>query len=162
MDNYMDHPEITFSEDGDFVSVWVGMVGTKNAVDAYIEEQYDDDRDDDPISAFAADIGLKFYDHDFLEVHHEPGLSDGGASAFAKHSAGESFADIAWAAAGQRDVQTFDTVFLLYGYDHMRYPQAHRQPEKVKFLGTFAYRKVRDEWFERLIAGEFDVPKAGS
>jgi hypothetical protein len=134
----MDHPEITFGEDGDVVSVWVGTFGDQHAVDAYTREQYDEDRDREPISKFGADIGLKFYDHDFLEVEHSRNLSALGASAFARHSYGESFGKAAWEAATRRGLAEFDTVFMLYGYDHVRYPQANRTPDRVKFVGTFS------------------------
>jgi hypothetical protein len=158
----MDHPELAFGEDGDIVSVWVGTFGDQSAVDAYTEEQYDEDREDQPISKFGADIGLKFYDHDFVEVQHYPGLSGLGVSGFARHSYGESFGEAAWQAAASRGLGAFDTVFMLYGYDHVRYPQAERKPERVRFVGTFPFRKTRNEWLERLIAGEFDNPTPGS
>jgi hypothetical protein len=91
----MDHPELAFGEDGDVVSVWVGIFGARDVVDVYTAEQYE--REDKPISQFGADIGLEFYDHDFMEVEHEPGLSNLGVSAFARHSYGESFGEAAWA-----------------------------------------------------------------
>jgi len=156
----MDHPELAFGEDGDVVSVWVETFGSRDAVDAYTQEQYD--RDDDPISQLASDIGLKFYDHDFLEVEHAPGISRQGVSAFARHSYGQSFGEAASAAAVHGGVVEFDTVFMLFGYDHARYPQAARQPTRVRFVGTFPFRKVFDEWFQRLIAGKFDNPKPGA
>ena len=70
----MDHPELAFGEDGDFVSVWVGAFGDQHAVDDYTKEQYDDE-DNEPISRFGADIGLKFYDHDFMGMEYSRGLS---------------------------------------------------------------------------------------
>jgi hypothetical protein len=148
----MDHPELAFGEDGEFVSVWVGAFGDQHAVDAYTKEQYGEDRDDEPISKFGADIGVKFYDHDFMEVEHCLGLSGLGLPAFARHSWGESFGEAAWRASQG---------LMLYGYDHVRYPQASRKPERVTFVGVFPYTKPRNEWFERLIAGEFDDPKSG-
>jgi hypothetical protein len=156
----MDHPEIAFGEDGDVVSVWVGTFGDQKTVDTYTEEQYDSD--DEPISKFGSDIGLEFYDHDFMEVEHYRGLSGLGVSAFSRHSYGESFGEAAWQSAVGQGLGIFDTVFMLYGYDHVRDPQADRKPKRVRFVGTFPYRKTRDEWSERLIAGEFDNPKPGS
>lgn len=117
------------------------MFGVQDAVEAYIIEQYDDDRDDEPISPFAADIGLKHYDHDFFETHHEAGLSNKESAAFVGHSYGESFAAEAWAAAEHQNLEEFDTVLLLYGYNHLRYPQATRPPQRVRFVGTFQYRE---------------------
>jgi hypothetical protein len=151
----MDHPEPAFGEDGDVVSVWVGTFCDQSAVDVYTDEQYDEDRDDEPISEFGADIGLRFYDHDFLEMKHCRDMSSMGNLAFARHSYGESFGETAWEAAVRQNLGEFDTVFMLYGYDHVRYPQANRKPERVKFVGTFPFRKSRDEWSERLIAADF-------
>ena len=137
----MDYPEVTFHEDGLYVSIWVGTFGSQDAVDEYLMEQYEDDRDDEPLSPFAADVGLKFYDHDFIESNHESNLSSKGADAFAQHSYGESFATDAWAATQRRNIDAFDTVFLLYGYNHVRYPQSTRPPRRVSFVGTFPYRE---------------------
>lgn len=148
------------SVNGDVVSVWVGVFNDQASVDLYTEEQYD--ADDQPISKFGADIGLEFYDHDFMEVEHYQGLSETGVSSFARHSYGESFGEAAWQTATYRGLREFDTVFMLYGYDHVRYPQANRTPERVRFVGTFPFTKTRDEWFDRLIAGEFDNPKPGN
>lgn len=158
----MNHPELAFGDDGDIVSIWVGSFGTREAVDAYIQEQYDEDRDDEPISPFAADIGLKSYDHDFMEVEYAPGLSNLGVTAFARHSYGQSFGDAAWVAAAAKGIADFDTVLMLHGYDHVRYPQDTHQPMRVRFVGTFPFIKPRDEWFERLCAGEFDHLPPGS
>ena len=138
----MEHPEISFGEDGKVVSVWVGLFGSQQAVDEYIVEQYDDDRDDEPISPFAADISLTFYDHDFIETHHEQGLSRKGVAVFLEHSYGQSFGEETWKAAKSLHVGEFDTVFLLYGYNHACYPQASRQARQVTFIGTFPYREA--------------------
>jgi immunity protein 22 of polymorphic toxin system len=131
----------TLGEEGPFVSVWVGLFGSREVVEAYTLEQYDDDVDHEPISPFAADVGLRFYDHDFFEVGHEPGLSARGAGAFTLHSYGASFAAKAWGAVERIGNDPFDTVFLLYGYDHHRSPQAARRPRRVTFVGTFPYQE---------------------
>jgi len=130
-----------FGEDGHFVSVWVGEFGSEEAVAAYTLEQYDDVRDDEPLSPFAADIGLRFYNHDFFEVGYLQGLSAKGAGAFALHSNGKSFAAKACGAFEQTGVGSFDTVFLLYGYDHQRMPQAAQRSQRVTFIGTFPYQQ---------------------
>lgn len=136
----MEHPETTFGEDGQLVSVFVGEFFSQAAVDAYLLEQYEDD--DQPISPFAADIGLRFYDHDFIESHHEKSLANKEVRAFASHSYGESFSLDVWQAVERLWLKQFDTVFLLYGYAHARYPQAQRQPKLVYFVGTFPYRET--------------------
>jgi hypothetical protein len=151
----MEHPEITFNEDGEVVSIWVGSFGRQEAVDAYTAEQYDEDREDEPLSEFAADIGLKRYDHDFIEVHFEEKLSQKGEAAFAAHhSYGESFAAAASAAIKESVGEEFDTMLLLYGYDHRRYPQARKLPQRVRFVSTFPYRVEHPEWFQHLMRDE--------
>jgi hypothetical protein len=45
--------------------VWVGMFESEEQLDAYFEEQYEDD--DAPINRFAADQGEMYYDHDWVE-----------------------------------------------------------------------------------------------
>lgn len=136
----LDRPDITFGEDGKYVSVWVGSFGSQQAVDEYLAEQYDDDREDEPISPFAADIGLKSYDHDFVETKFQKDLSKNGDGAFSGHSYGGSFAEEAWEAQKCLGLGHFDAVFLLYGYAHTRYPQAKQRPERVVFVGTFEYK----------------------
>jgi hypothetical protein len=42
----------------------------QHALDSHSEEQYVEEREDEPISKFGADIGLTFYDHDFMEIEH--------------------------------------------------------------------------------------------
>jgi hypothetical protein len=153
-----EQPPYAFGDEGDIVSVWVGNFGSEAAVDAYIEEQYGDD--DRPISPFAEDIGLGFYDHDFFEVNHEAGLSARGIGAFAGHSYGESFAGTVCAVAQDAGLTEFDTTFLLYGYDHQKRAPSLPTPQRVRFVGTFPYVPKYDEWFERLIRGEFDAPRS--
>jgi hypothetical protein len=45
--------------------VWLGMFESEDQLDAYFEEQYEDD--DTPINRFAADQGEMYYDHDWVE-----------------------------------------------------------------------------------------------
>jgi hypothetical protein len=116
------------------------MFGSQEAVDAYTLEQYEESREHEPISPFAADIGLRFYDHDFIEVNHAVGLSAQAADAFAHHSYGRSFAAVVWDKIKQEGVGPFDTVFLLYGYKHQKSPQATRRPKRIIFVGTFPYQ----------------------
>lgn len=45
---------------------WVGQV-PENIAGEYFVETYDEERNDNPVSAFARDQGVTWYDHDFLE-----------------------------------------------------------------------------------------------
>lgn len=44
---------------------WLGLFTSEEQLDAYFEEQYEND--DAPISRFAADQGKMYYDHDWVE-----------------------------------------------------------------------------------------------
>ena len=46
--------------------VWVGKFKSAKALEKYMEEVIDDDDDEAPISQFAADQGVAFYDHDLV------------------------------------------------------------------------------------------------
>ena len=48
------------------VSIWVGNIATEDVYFTYLEETYSEE-DDAPISQFAADMEVTFYDHDNLE-----------------------------------------------------------------------------------------------
>ena len=46
--------------------VWVAYFESQEALEEYMEEEYDEDDDDAPISKFATDQGESFYDHDLV------------------------------------------------------------------------------------------------
>lgn len=46
--------------------IWVGQFASSKALDKYMEEDEDLDDEDDPISPFAADQKVAFYDHDLV------------------------------------------------------------------------------------------------
>ncbi|RYX82611.1 hypothetical protein EON83_18745 [bacterium] len=48
------------------VDVWVGLFSSRERLEKYLEEIYDDD-DSTPLSEFAGDMDEFFYDHDFFE-----------------------------------------------------------------------------------------------
>ncbi len=54
--------------------VWIAYFESEDALEAYMEEQYDEDDDDAPISKFAADQDESFYDHDLVygQFHESP------------------------------------------------------------------------------------------
>jgi Immunity protein 22 len=51
----------------EMVDIWVGNFADEEAFQAYMEEQYDEEDEDAPISAFARDLNQSFYDHDLVE-----------------------------------------------------------------------------------------------
>ena len=46
--------------------IWVARFKSKEALDEYMAEAIDEDDEDAPISRFAADQGVGFYDHDLV------------------------------------------------------------------------------------------------
>lgn len=46
--------------------IWVAQFKTAKALEKYLEEDFDGDDEDAPISKFAADQGVSFYDHDLV------------------------------------------------------------------------------------------------
>lgn len=77
--------------------IWVAHFETEDALEKYMEEQYDEDDDDAPISRFAADQGESFYDHDLVygQFHDSPSpqtLIDGWS--FPKEAVAEVLAAI--------------------------------------------------------------------
>lgn len=81
------------------IDIWLGLADSRSSLEALLEESYGDD--DNPITAFAASQGERFYDHDFLESHFldEPTEL---ADAFAVISHGDEVREAALAAATER------------------------------------------------------------
>jgi len=46
---------------------WVGHFPAEQQVGEYFAEAYNEDDEDTPISLFARDQGVEYYDHDFIE-----------------------------------------------------------------------------------------------
>ena len=129
---------MTFHEDGDVVSVWVGSFESRADLEAYLHPFYSPgpDTDDLPLSAFAADVGLPWYDEDFLEADCCLAPIGDLAAALEGFSYSSSFA--AAVAAAVSCAAPFNTFLLLYGYNHSSCG-ATPHPTRVRFLGTFPY-----------------------
>src|ERR1700733_3012900 len=96
------------------VSVWVANGISQTIFDEYLAEDYSDD-EDRPISRFAEDLGVSFYDHDFMDAapQEQPVFV---AELMNRISYGETFAIEADKAANARGLgdQRFDTIVALY------------------------------------------------
>jgi hypothetical protein len=46
--------------------IWIGLFDSQKRLDKYMEEEYGDGNDDEPISEFAKDQKASFYDHDLV------------------------------------------------------------------------------------------------
>jgi Immunity protein 22 len=116
---------------------WVGQMPEEIAGE-YFVESYGDDDDETPISAFARDQGVSFYDHDFLEYGW------GDADTIQKLVEGYSYSD-QWAgelasrvaAAGLTGVNFF--AFL--NEEEIDSPKSVQGDGYwLRYLGTIAYR----------------------
>lgn len=147
MESQREYPEITFNEDGNVVSIWAGSFLAEQELDAYVEAFYstEPETDDRPISAFAEDIGLSSYDEDFLEASFEPSHAGNPEKMFEGFSYSTSYWVAAVEAMRRIAPGPMDSLILLFGYDHARYPQVAKQPARVIFLGSFAYDPLADD-----------------
>lgn len=118
------------------VSIWVGSFPTVELLEEYLKEQYEDD--DVPISRFADDTGLDWYDHDLLEAqrYDEP-LPVSVAISPLSFSA--SYIDAATEAAVRLGMGPIDTVVLLIDCSYTSERAARMAPSPLSFLGVFPY-----------------------
>jgi hypothetical protein len=119
----------------EIVDVWVGRFPSADAVDAYFEETYGDD--DRPISQFATDMGVRFYDHDFIEREfHDTPVSDLGA-VLTEHSFSSSYLSEVIEAFRARQIGTFNTVLLVWN-EEIENPSSVAQADyTLHYIGRF-------------------------
>lgn len=114
-----------------FVSIWAGVL-PRAEFERLLDEDYEND--DQPISLFARDLGITFYDHDNLESSHvetRRSLRD----AVAELSFAASFIDLLPADA--RELQV-DTVILMFGADFTGRATAVAR-KRLRFVGALPY-----------------------
>lgn len=120
------------------VDVWLCRFPAEEAADRYFEETYDEDDDDRPISQFAADMGERFYDHDFLERgdFHNPPIKD-VANAVALHSFSSSYLADVVEASGAKPYSGFNCVLLVWNRE-IEHPVSVAKPGRtLHYLGRF-------------------------
>ena len=129
--------EGTIVRDKETSHFWVGHVPQQIA-DEYFVETYDEDRDNVPVSAFARDQGVAWYDHDFLEYGW------GNAATIQELVAGYSYSD-QWAeelasraaAAGLVDINFF--VFI--SQEEIEHPRSVKGDGYwLHYMGAIEYR----------------------
>jgi WD40 repeat protein len=129
---------IMLAEEKNAVSVWVAKHISQTIFEEYLAEDYSDDGDR-PISRFAEDLGVSFYDHDFVEgISLERPLLV--AELIGRLSYGDTFAIEADKAAEAMQLgdQRFNSVVALYGE---RFQGIWPKDSPLTFLGTFSYQK---------------------
>jgi hypothetical protein len=122
----------------DVVDLWVCRFQSADAVESYFAETYGQG-DDVPISAFAADMGAGFYDHDFVyrEFHEPP--------AHALEEALERWPHLAWAhprmleAFRRSPLAPFNLFLVAFGGE-IEQPRSVELPDRrLHYLGRFEH-----------------------
>ena len=118
---------------------WVGFCSSQERLASYLHEDYDRADDDQPISEFAADQVLTWYDHDFLEVN----FCD-SANSIAELVAGcsyhEQYAEELSRRAGHIGVPRFNTLIFITDSE-VPDPRPVQKPDiSLYYLGTITYK----------------------
>lgn len=124
------------AEEFKVVDVWLCRFASTEAADAYFAESYDDD--DSPISPFAADMGERFYDHDFMErgAFCNPPTDD-VAAVVAPHSFSSSYLAEVVAAFRAKPFAPFNAVLLVWNRE-IEHPTSVDGPDRtLHYLGRF-------------------------
>lgn len=116
---------------------WVGHL-PEDVANQYFVEDYSGDREETPISAFARDQGVTYYDHDFLEYGW------GNAGSIQELVDGYSYSD-QWAEELARRAETAGlkgcNFFVFISEDEIALPQSvQRDGYWLRYLGTIEYR----------------------
>jgi hypothetical protein len=124
------------AEEFEVVDVWLCRFPSEAAADTYFEETYGDD--DRLISQFGADMGERFYDHDFIErgAFYDPPITS-VADAVAAHSYSSSYLAEVIDAFHSKPCVPFKTVLLVWNREIER-PASVAHPERaLDYLGRF-------------------------
>ncbi|MBS2032967.1 MAG: immunity 22 family protein [Deltaproteobacteria bacterium] len=122
-----------------WVSIWIGMPPSQEALDRYVEEHYGLGR---PPSQFAVEFGVDFYDSDFRDTLFSQQALDAGTFLSRGFSYWESFVDLVRAAEPERQGTNNGTALIAL-YD-VRYGLGADTPRKshgFRFVGAFPYVK---------------------
>jgi hypothetical protein len=115
-----------------FVSIWVGTLTSDVDLRAYLEEQYEDD--DAPISQFAKDCGLGWYDHDFVESRFVDRISI--RELLSPFSYAQTFVEAAVEESARKGVAQANSVVVVFNCD---YSMPATGQCRLTFLGSFPY-----------------------
>jgi hypothetical protein len=116
------------------VSIWLGNLSDKQELDEYMEEQYEND--DAPISQFAGECGVGWYDHDFVES--EIGAPRPVRELLQNFSYASSFAEAAAELAAKAGITTASCAVVLY---NVAYDGSKTGPCRLTFLGCLEYEE---------------------
>jgi hypothetical protein len=114
--------------------IWLGRFMSGEAFDAYFEETYSEDDYETPISRFAEDQRVWFYDHDGVECS----FNDAGElrSKIEPHSYSESYLDIVMTRATEQGI-TDANVFIMADQEEFEAPKSVTGADyQLWYLGT--------------------------
>ena len=123
--------------EGEVVDLWLGRCPSAEAVDRYFQETYSDDDIETPISEFAADMGLIFYDHDLMERGFRDTPTASVAEALAGHSFSSSYVLAAADVLTAKQLPMFNVVVLVWGCEIERPRSVARPPLFLDYVGRF-------------------------
>lgn len=119
------------------VSVWLSIVPLKKVPTDYFDEN--DEDDDTPLNAFAAEFGFGYYDQDLVELNDEQSAALPVWDLLAVHSYTASFVDAAAAAAGKAGIQTAQSAVVMYDFDYDPKVTGVSRSAYFQFIGAFDY-----------------------
>jgi hypothetical protein len=124
-----------------FVSLWIGQLGSRQALEDYraLRSSDPDDPDAAPTCAFLDDIGLSPDYHDLVEAVFEPELWLRGEEAFAGLSGGQLFGSGATRLVHELGLVPFDTALLVWGCGQQDEAEPGARAGLVRFVGTFDF-----------------------
>ena len=117
--------------------IWLGQFASEAALDEYFTERLDDD-DDVPINQFAADQGITFYDHDWVEYSYNS--SRDLQTLMAGHSYASSYSQKVMEAVCDRTEfrHIRANTFIMADHTEIPNPRSCQQPTyTLWYVGTF-------------------------
>ena len=116
--------------------VWLGAFGSDEALDDYFEESHPTD-ENAPINRFAADQGLGFYDHDWVEAIRCAGSSLEDLVGSASYS--ECYAEAVVCAARDRELRAVDTIVVAFENVVPAPVSVDAAGHRLSYLGAYAF-----------------------
>ena len=109
-------------------SAWISLTANESELRRYLAESYDAERVLSPISRFAEDFGIEWYDHDFIEYDYLD----------SRDSFPTQIEPLA-SALSNKGIDTVRGLILLYDFS---YTGNIKETSSAIFLGEFAYRRI--------------------
>lgn len=132
------------------VSVFLGITPSRDWLEQYLRETYDEGRSPEARCPFWDDLGVTWLDHDFQDSHYQddgPVAVDG----FLRNpfSYIDSFRHLVLAQCHELGMVLVNSGVLLYDF---AYPSERAFPSPyLKFVGCFPYTVSSPGWFGQLL-----------